>query len=190
MRVYAIELAKELGLSEDETEALRAASVLHDIGKLAVPEHIISKPGRLTPEEFDKMKIHPIVGAEILDGVERYQISSSLLLVVAQRLVRVLCKECSEPYAATGAELNEIGLEFEPGSRIYRAVGCEVCDDTGYQGRTGIFELLVMDEELRKALNDGANEQILHKMASGKGLRSYYCDGAEKFYWASRRWRK
>ena len=69
VRVYATELAKELGLSEDETEALRAASVLHDIGKLAVPEHIISKPGRLTPEEFDKMKIHPIVGAEILEQV-------------------------------------------------------------------------------------------------------------------------
>ena len=69
VRVYAMELAKDLGLSEDETEALRAASVLHDIGKLAVPEHIISKPGKLTPEEFEKMKIHPIVGAEILEQV-------------------------------------------------------------------------------------------------------------------------
>ena len=67
---YAMELARELGLSEDETEALRAASVLHDIGKLAVPEHIISKPGKLTPEEFEKMKIHPIVGAEILEQVD------------------------------------------------------------------------------------------------------------------------
>jgi general secretion pathway protein E len=113
-------------------------------------------------------------------GVERYQISSALLVVVAQRLVRVLCKECSEAYAATGTELNEIGLDFEPGSRIYRAVGCESCDNTGYRGRTGIFELLVMDEELRKAVNEGANEQVLFKMASGKGLRSYYCDGAEK----------
>ena len=69
VRVYAMELAKELGLSEDEKEALQAASVLHDIGKLAVPEHIISKPGKLTPEEFEKMKIHPIVGAEILEQV-------------------------------------------------------------------------------------------------------------------------
>jgi type II secretory ATPase GspE/PulE/Tfp pilus assembly ATPase PilB-like protein len=76
--------------------------------------------------------------------------------------------------------LNEIGLDFEPGSQIYRAIGCEKCDGTGYQGRTGIFELLVMDEELRKAVNEGANEQVLLKMASGKGLRSYYCDGAEK----------
>ncbi len=70
VRIYAMELAKDLGLNEDETEALRAASVLHDIGKLAVPEHIISKPGKLTPEEFEKMKIHPVIGAEILEQVE------------------------------------------------------------------------------------------------------------------------
>jgi putative nucleotidyltransferase with HDIG domain len=70
VRVYAMELAKELGLTEGEKEALQAASVLHDIGKLAVPESIISKPGKLTPEEFEKMKIHPIVGAEILEQVD------------------------------------------------------------------------------------------------------------------------
>ncbi len=69
VRVYAIEVAKELKLSAPDAEALHAAALLHDIGKLAVPEHIISKPGRLTPEEFEKMKIHPVVGAEILERV-------------------------------------------------------------------------------------------------------------------------
>jgi diguanylate cyclase (GGDEF)-like protein/putative nucleotidyltransferase with HDIG domain len=69
VRVYAIEVAKELRVSPQEMEALHAAALLHDIGKLAVPEHIISKPGRLTPEEFEKMKIHPVVGAEILERV-------------------------------------------------------------------------------------------------------------------------
>jgi putative nucleotidyltransferase with HDIG domain len=69
VQVYSIEIGKELGLNPKELEALRAAALLHDIGKLAVPEHIISKPGRLTAEEFQKMKIHPVVGAEILERV-------------------------------------------------------------------------------------------------------------------------
>jgi diguanylate cyclase (GGDEF)-like protein/putative nucleotidyltransferase with HDIG domain len=69
VRIYAIEVAKELGMKGAELEALHAAALLHDIGKLAVPEHIISKPGRLTPEEFEKMKIHTVVGAEILERV-------------------------------------------------------------------------------------------------------------------------
>jgi diguanylate cyclase (GGDEF)-like protein/putative nucleotidyltransferase with HDIG domain len=69
VRVYAIEVAKELGIAPEEMEAIHAAALLHDIGKLAIPEHIISKPGRLTPEEFEKMKIHPLVGAEILERV-------------------------------------------------------------------------------------------------------------------------
>jgi len=69
VRTYAIEVAKELKLDEGQIEALRAAALLHDIGKLAVPEQIINKPGRLTPEEFEKMKVHPIVGAEILERV-------------------------------------------------------------------------------------------------------------------------
>src|SRR3989475_5368989 len=69
VRIYALEVAKDLQVPPEEREALQAAALLHDIGKLAIPEHIISKPGRLTPEEFEKMKIHPVVGAEILERV-------------------------------------------------------------------------------------------------------------------------
>ncbi len=69
VQVYAVEMGRELGLRGDDMEALRAASILHDIGKIGVPEHIISKPGRLTPEEFEKMKIHPVVGAEIVERI-------------------------------------------------------------------------------------------------------------------------
>lgn len=69
VQFYAFEIGKQMGLSGTELQALQAASILHDIGKLAVPEDIISKPGRLTHEEFERMKVHPVVGAEILAGV-------------------------------------------------------------------------------------------------------------------------
>ena len=70
VQTYAMQIGKDFSLGESELNAIRAAAMLHDIGKLAVPEHIVSKPGKLTPEEFEKMKIHPIIGAEILEQVE------------------------------------------------------------------------------------------------------------------------
>jgi diguanylate cyclase (GGDEF)-like protein/putative nucleotidyltransferase with HDIG domain len=69
MQTYSVEIGKELGIGGVELDALQAAAVLHDIGKLAVPEPIVSKVGKLTPEEFEKLKIHPLVGAEILGQV-------------------------------------------------------------------------------------------------------------------------
>jgi putative nucleotidyltransferase with HDIG domain len=62
-------VGKELGLSGEQLEALRAAALLHDVGKLGVPEHIIAKPGKLTREEFEKMKTHVVIGEEILERV-------------------------------------------------------------------------------------------------------------------------
>jgi diguanylate cyclase (GGDEF)-like protein/putative nucleotidyltransferase with HDIG domain len=69
MCAYSMEIGKALGLSKDELTALQTAALLHDVGNLAVPEHIMNKPGKLTAEEFEKIKIHPVVGAEILEQV-------------------------------------------------------------------------------------------------------------------------
>ncbi|HTR36936.1 MAG TPA: HD domain-containing phosphohydrolase [Bryobacteraceae bacterium] len=67
VQVYALGIGKAMGLTGNGLEALRAGALLHDIGKLAVPEHILTKPGKLTAEEFAKMKVHPLVGAEIVE---------------------------------------------------------------------------------------------------------------------------
>src|SRR5688500_8057120 len=69
VQIYATALARALGMSEEEVQAVKTAALLHDIGKLAVPEHILAKPGPLTPEEFQKVRIHPQVGAEIIGHV-------------------------------------------------------------------------------------------------------------------------
>jgi diguanylate cyclase (GGDEF)-like protein/putative nucleotidyltransferase with HDIG domain len=110
VRIYAIEVAKELGLKGTELEALHAAALLHDIGKLAVPEHIIAKPGRLTPEEFEKMKIHTVVGAEIL---ERVRFPYPVVPIVRAH---------HEKWDGSGYPFGLKGAEIPIGARILSAV--------------------------------------------------------------------
>ena len=69
VQAYATGLARALGMSETEVQAVKTAALLHDIGKLAIPDHILAKPGPLTPEEFQKVRVHPEVGAAILHSV-------------------------------------------------------------------------------------------------------------------------
>ena len=69
VQVYATALARALGMSDDEVQAVKIAALLHDVGKLAVPEHILAKPGPLTAEEFQKIRLHPQIGADIIAGI-------------------------------------------------------------------------------------------------------------------------
>ncbi|HTD44056.1 MAG TPA: HD domain-containing phosphohydrolase [Bryobacteraceae bacterium] len=126
VQIYAQEIGRDLGLTHDEMEALRTASLLHDIGKLAVPEHIISKPGRLTPEEFEKMKIHPIVGAEIL---ERVQFPYPVVPIVRAH---------HERWNGAGYPNGLKGEDIPIGARILAVVDC--------------LDALATDRQYRKAL--------------------------------------
>jgi diguanylate cyclase (GGDEF)-like protein/putative nucleotidyltransferase with HDIG domain len=112
VRVFTVAVAKELGFSEDEIEALRAAALLHDIGKLAIPEHIINKPGRLTPEEFEKMKIHTQVGAEILQRV------------AFPYPVAPIVRSHHERWDGTGYPDGLKGEQIPKGARVLAAVDC------------------------------------------------------------------
>jgi len=97
-------------------------------------------------------------------GVEPFLLSSSLLAVLAQRLVRTLCDDCKQPYAATAEELAFVAdSEVAGGAQLYRAVGCDKCNHTGYRGRTGIHELLVVDEHVRELIHNGHGEQAIEK---------------------------
>ncbi len=126
VRVYAVEVGKELKVEREGMEALQAAALLHDIGKLAIPEHIISKPGRLTPEEFEKMKIHPLVGAEIL---ERVRFPYPVVPIVRAH---------HEKFDGTGYPLGLRGTEIPIGARILAAVD--------------FLDALASDRQYRRAL--------------------------------------
>jgi general secretion pathway protein E len=97
-------------------------------------------------------------------GVEPFLLSSSLLAVMAQRLVRLLCLECREPYQPGDAERERLGLTDE-NAQLYRARGCEHCNMTGYRGRAGIYELIEIGEALREAIHGGQGEQSLLRLA-------------------------
>src|SRR6266704_1638173 len=112
VRTYAVAVASELGLSENEIEALRAAALLHDIGKLAVPEQIINKPGRLTPEEFEKMKVHHLVGGEILERV------------AFPYPVAPIVRSHHERWDGSGYPEGLSGQDIPIGARILGAVDC------------------------------------------------------------------
>jgi diguanylate cyclase (GGDEF)-like protein/putative nucleotidyltransferase with HDIG domain len=126
VRVYAVEVAKELKVDREGMEALQAAALLHDIGKLAIPEHIISKPGRLTPEEFEKMKIHPLVGAEIL---ERVRFPYPVVPIVRAH---------HEKFDGTGYPVGLKGTQIPIGARILAAVD--------------FLDALASDRQYRRAL--------------------------------------
>jgi general secretion pathway protein E len=97
-------------------------------------------------------------------GVEPFLLSSSLLAVMAQRLVRLLCVECREPYQPSDAERERLGL-IDKEVELYRACGCEHCNMTGYRGRTGIYELIEIGDALREAIHDGEGERSLLRIA-------------------------
>ncbi|GAA69532.1 MULTISPECIES: type II secretion system ATPase GspE [Pseudoalteromonas] len=96
-------------------------------------------------------------------GVEPFLLSSSLLGVLSQRLVRTLCNTCKEGHTADEHECQLLGVPFESQPTIYRAVGCEECNFNGYRGRTGIHELLVVDETIREMIHNGKGEQSVEK---------------------------
>jgi general secretion pathway protein E len=114
-------------------------------------------------------------------GVEPFLVGSSLIAVLAQRLVRVLCKSCKEAYTTTDDELREIGIK-PPGRPVtlYRGVGCPSCSHTGYRGRVGIFELMQIDDEIRGLLTQNVDAKTIKATAMRKGMGTLRADGARK----------
>ncbi len=113
-------------------------------------------------------------------GIEPYLVASSVLCIIAQRLVRIICPKCKKeiPAEKTG-HFDKFPEAFKKGS-YYEGKGCEACKQTGFLGRTAIHELMVMDEELKEAVSRRISTAELRKLAGSKGMRLLYEDGLEK----------
>ena len=127
-------------------------------------------------------------------GVEPFLVASSLVAVLAQRLVRVLCKECREAYErhARGAGGRSACARPDARSRVYRPEGCATCNYTGYRGRVGIFELMLVDDDIRGMVSQNVDSKIDQAEGdSSKGMHSLRADGARKVLTrASPPWRR
>jgi len=103
-------------------------------------------------------------------GIENYLISSSLVGVIAQRLVRRICPHCKEEYIPDETEINALGINDIQNIKLYKGKGCSYCGNKGYMGRTGIYEILVIDKELRNSILKTSSSDELKDLAVKKGL--------------------
>jgi general secretion pathway protein E len=135
---------------------------------------------------FSTLHTNDAAGAvtRLLDmGVEGFLVSSSVLAIMAQRLVRVICKECRESYRPEKALVKEIGLDRDDTTfdgYFHRGKGCSACLHTGYRGRTGIYELLVVDDSIRALIMSGADASVIKRQAVQQGMVTLLQDGARK----------
>ncbi len=117
-------------------------------------------------------------------GIEPYLVSSSLVLVIAQRLVRTVCKSCRTLEAVTHewiVKLEKLGMTSEDvGGEIAFGAGCDDCFHSGYSGRTAIYEFLPIGEEIRTMVMEGATASQMKRWAVANGMRTLRSDGIEK----------
>ena len=134
---------------------------------------------------FSTLHTNDAAGAitRLLDmGVEPYLASSSVIGIMAQRLVGIICSQCKEPYTPTPESLAEVGLkpsELKEGV-LWRGKGCPSCLNTGYWGRTGIFELLLIDDEIRGMITNKSEANLIKQKAVSKGMTTLRQAGIEK----------
>lgn len=113
-------------------------------------------------------------------GVEPFLVSSSVAAVIAQRLVRIICKDCKENYAPSAKLLEELGLPPSKQVKFYRGKGCDKCLNTGYKGRIGIFELMLPDDAMKALIVAKSSSAEIRKSAIKNGMKVIQKDGIDK----------
>jgi general secretion pathway protein E len=116
-------------------------------------------------------------------GVQPFLISSSLIAIIAQRLIRVLCKDCKIPHELTNFDRELLGVDrIPPNATIFQAKGCHRCNYTGYSGRTNVAEILVMSDEIRSLILKSTDSGTIKKMAISQGMVPLRTDATQKIF--------
>jgi len=113
-------------------------------------------------------------------GIEPFLVASSVVAVLAQRLLRRICSDCKRPYNASADELDRLDLPPGTNQTLYRGAGCPACSQTGYRGRTGIFELMILDDEIRRLIGTKADSSAIKQAAVANGMVTLKQEGAER----------
>ncbi len=113
-------------------------------------------------------------------GLDRNMISSSIIGIVAQRLVRLICQDCKEEYKPDQTLFEDLGVEFDTKAKYYRGKGCGECNQTGYKGRIGIFELLELTDKIKICIRKNMAVEEIKEEAVRSGMRTLKQDGLEK----------
>ena len=113
-------------------------------------------------------------------GIEPFLISSSVIAVLAQRLVRVICSSCKESYTPSSDSLKRLGIELPKEVKLYRGKGCSACKNRGYKGRIGIFEMMLLDNKIKDMILKRASSAQIAQVAREAGMKSLREDGMEK----------
>ncbi|MCK5421482.1 MAG: Flp pilus assembly complex ATPase component TadA, partial [Deltaproteobacteria bacterium] len=115
-------------------------------------------------------------------GMENYLISSSLIGIMAQRLVRVICPECKEPYTPEVGVLEELGISHDEVKKldIFKGRGCKNCANTGFRGRKGIYELLMMNDDIRELILDKTPSNVIKEKGRSQGMKTLREAGWQK----------
>jgi len=132
---------------------------------------------------FSTVHTNDAAGAitRLLDmGVENYLISSALIGVLAQRLVRVICRKCIEPIKVSSILISEMRTHEQGSINTFHGKGCKECSETGFRGRIGIYELLVVDDSIRQHILNKSTSQEIREMARKKGMTTLREDGWKK----------
>ena len=123
--------------------------------------------------------------ARLLDlGLESFLITATIEGILAQRLVRKVCQRCKEAYTPTEDELFMLNLSPEDleGRQLFRGVGCDYCNHSGYKGRMGLFEIMMLDDEIRDLIMKQASTQLLRAEARKRGMRTLRQSGLMALY--------